>query len=618
MPLDNAGNTFTTARKLTLTTNIQSFSDWVGTSDMDDFYSLNLTSRSSLNLAVDGLSSNVNLQIVKDTNKNGSYEIGEALAGSYNTGNTGEAIRQTFDAGNYCIRVYSKGGDTNYNLRVFENVTPTALEFQLNNTVLNPTDTLKVNSAWVSDINGAKDVTKVDFWIKRADGTGINVTDANIFTTDINDPTKANFNYSLSLTNFNLEAGNYTLKGRAYDETGKAITATEKSFTIQTSISTTTSTTTTTPTTTTTSTTTTTTTPTTTTTSTTTVKDWFSQNLLDQQIATLARNFAADGSLNRQDMLGIFRDAQDNSVIDANEVNDLKALLGTSTPFSLQDPVKWLSTQVANSATIDMSASSFESKVGQWFLGTVAPTPIFNGSKLTYTEIKGNLYGSANEARIGDIDQGRLGDCAFLAALGATFGRQSNDAGNASSSVINSMITDNGDKTYTMRFYYNGTAEYVTVDRRVATGVASQANNGIIWSPLVEKAYAQWREWREGRPGYNLIGNGDTLSRPLRFITGRQSSYVDPNSINSFSTIEAALASGKAVTAGAMSNTTYVVGSHAYSVTNVYINASGEKRFVVRNPWGIDGKARSGSDDGFIDLSFDEFKNSFDYGVNIA
>ncbi|BCL36875.1 pre-peptidase C-terminal domain-containing protein [Nostoc sp. MS1] len=596
--VDNPGLTLTTDKKISPTVNIQTFTDKVDSTNINDFYSFSLNARGNLNIAVDGLSANADVQIIRDANSNGLFDGGEVITGSYKTGSNSESIRTTLDSGNYFIRVYSQAGTTNYNLKIFENFAPTSLDFKLDNTSLNPTDTLSVNSAWVSDSNGVSDLSRVDFRIQKADGTWLNVADATSFTADSSNANKASFNYSLSLGSLNLADGTYSLQGIAYDKTGAASNTIQQTFTLTTAA--------------------------TNTATDTAVDDWFSKNILDQQLITLTRNLATDGLLSRQDMLSIFRNVEDNSAIDANEVKDLKTLLGTSTPFTLQDPVKWLSTQVANSATVDMSASNFESKVGQWFLGTVAPTPVFNGKNLTYTVVQGTLFGTANEARIGDIDQGGLGDCAFLAALGATFGRQSDDSGNKSSSVINNMITDNGDNTYTVRFYSTtifepGEAQYVTVDRRIATSVAAKRNNNVLWVALVEKAYAQWREWRDGKAGYNLIGNGDSLSRPLQFITGNKFTTADPTNINCFSAIDAALANGKAVTTATIgSGTTYIVGDHAYSVTNVYTSTNGEKRFVVRNPWGVDGRTISGTNDGFIDLSFEEFSKSFNYGVVIA
>jgi hypothetical protein len=358
--------------------------------------------------------------------------------------------------------------------------------------------------------------------------------------------------------------------------------------------------------------------------------DWFTQNIRDAQLQTIARNRASDGMLDRNDMLAIFRDAQDSSAIAADEVSDLRTLVANSARFRMADYVQYLSGRVADGASANMSASTFESSlVGRWFLGTIAPTGQFNSTPLTHTAVQGSLYGSAGRAVIGDIDQGSLGDCAFLAALGATFARQSNDSGNTRSSVIDSMIIDNSDNTYTIRFYSGSSAEYVTVDRRLATtnnrlfGASANGsrdpNNtfNVLWAPLVERAYAQWREGREGAPGYNLIGNGDNLVRPLQFVTGLTATNYSTSSLT-FSTLETAFSNARSVETGRLgSDTTYIVGGHAYSVTNAYTSNS-QQRVVVRNPWGVDGLRVEGSNDGFIDMSYSDFVSNFNFGVAIA
>ncbi|HEY9800595.1 MAG TPA: C2 family cysteine protease [Leptolyngbyaceae cyanobacterium] len=591
MAVDKAGNTFSKSKNLTFDSKIQTFSDWVGASDSEDFYRFSLSSRSSLNIVVDGLSANADLQLIEDKNGNSSIDKNDVIASSTKSGNASESILETLNAGNYFIKVYSKSGDTKYNLKFFQNFSPSSLDFQLNKDTLKATDTLAINSASVSDNNGTDDIMKVDFRIKKPDGNYIDVADAKVFTADSSNKNRASFSYSLSLKSLSLEAGKYTLEGKAYDESGATSNTVSRTFTV---------------------------------TKADTSQDWFSQNLSDQKIINLARSLASDGKLSRQDMLDIFRDAQDNSAIDANEVQDMRALVASSTPFKMEDHVKWLSSQVANGASVGLSANNFESNlVGRWFLGTVAPTSEYNGKKIIYTEAKGNLFGSSNKARIGDIDQGRLNNCTFLAALGSTFSRQSDDGGNASSSVIDSMIIDNGDDTYTVRFYSGtyyapGEAQYVTVDRRIPTSISAQTNNGVLWVALVEKAYAQWREWRDGSPGYDIIGNGGTVASPLSFITGRQTTNYSIKKI-SFSTLETSLKAGKAiVTSRTGKDTSYILGSHAYSVTNAYTSSNGQQRVIVRNPWGVDGKAKSGANDGFIDLSYEEFIKSFNVGVSIS
>ena len=50
-------------------------------------------------------------------------------------------------------------------------IAPTSLQFNLNSTSLKNTDTLSINNGWVFDSNGATDLSRVDFRIKRANGT---------------------------------------------------------------------------------------------------------------------------------------------------------------------------------------------------------------------------------------------------------------------------------------------------------------------------------------------------------------------------------------------------------------------------------------------------------------
>ena len=233
MTLDNAGNTLTTAKKLSVSSNIQTFADRVDSTDPNDFYSFSLSARSSLNIAVDGLSANADLQLIRDTNSNGLVDSGEVISGSNKTGRSSESIRRTLDAGNYFIRVYSNTGDTNYNLKVFENFAPTALEFKLNDSSLKATDTLSINSGWVSDSNGVSDLSKVDFRIQRANGSWIDVADATKFTVDPNNTNKASFSHNLSLNSLNLAAGAYTLQGIAYDKTGATSNTVRLGLTIE-------------------------------------------------------------------------------------------------------------------------------------------------------------------------------------------------------------------------------------------------------------------------------------------------------------------------------------------------------------------------------------------------
>jgi hypothetical protein len=405
----------------------------------------------------------------------------------------------------------------------------------------------------------------------------------------------AKFDYSTSLSALGLAAGDYNLNAVAYDKTGATSTKVSQLFNVSATL------------------------------------DWFDLNLQDAGVVGLARNKAADGQLDRNDLLSIFRDVEDGGVVDTSELTDLKSLMATTTPFSIADPVRYLSNKLVTDSYADISTTNFEASLGKWFLGTVAPTPKFNNTNFIYTRFEGPLFGTSTSAQIGGIDQRSFGDCVLLAALGATFAPQSNDAGNSTSKTINDMLIDNGDSTYTVRFFTQDLkAEWVTVDNRLATtngkNLFGTSNKDGLWAPIIEKACAQWREFNEGsstRTGWDLIGNGDYLEAGLQRITGRDATnyYTGGGSRDfSFNLIKDSLSTGKAIlAAGAPSvNGLNLISGHAYSVTNAYISATGEQRVVVRNPWGIDyswSATTDGKNDGFLDLSYDQFRNFSDLTI---
>lgn len=129
MTLDNAGNTLGTVRKLNLTPTTQTFTDFVGASDTNDFYSFSLSGRSSLTLNLGGLSANADVQIIQDKNSNGVFDgTSEVITGTTSAGTTAESIITTLDTGNYFIRVYPRtGANTNYSLGVSATQAPVDL-----------------------------------------------------------------------------------------------------------------------------------------------------------------------------------------------------------------------------------------------------------------------------------------------------------------------------------------------------------------------------------------------------------------------------------------------------------------------------------------------------------
>jgi hypothetical protein len=113
-PLDYAGNTRATARNVGTLTGSQSFSDWVGSSDTNDYYSFNVGTQSNLSLSLTGLTVNADVQLLNSS--------GGVISTSAKTGTTSESIASLLNAGSYFVRVYRSSGDTNYSLSL--NATP--------------------------------------------------------------------------------------------------------------------------------------------------------------------------------------------------------------------------------------------------------------------------------------------------------------------------------------------------------------------------------------------------------------------------------------------------------------------------------------------------------------
>jgi subtilisin family serine protease len=109
-PADLAGNTLATARLITVGSTASTFSDWVGSTDTNDYYRFTLGATSNFNLTLNGLSSDADVQLLNSA--------GSVITSSTNSGTTADTISSQLAAGTYYIRVYPYSGSTNYNLNV--------------------------------------------------------------------------------------------------------------------------------------------------------------------------------------------------------------------------------------------------------------------------------------------------------------------------------------------------------------------------------------------------------------------------------------------------------------------------------------------------------------------
>jgi uncharacterized protein (DUF2141 family) len=669
MPIDSAGNTLSAARGLTLTSNSQTFSDWVGISDKQDFYSFNLSNRSSLNLTVDTLTADANVQLIQDKNNNGVIDSGETIKTSARTGTSAESIVTNLNAGRYFIRVYNSGNaETNYNLRVFatpdlagdtiataRNITIGSqtttysdwvgsldsndyYRFTLNevsNIALNLTNLsanadvkiLRLNSnntttsigsstnsgstseainindlsagnyfvqvyrssgdtsynlnllATPKDFTGntvlsARDITPSSTTIKEFVGSGdtddyfrfvlgngsnLAVTvngltananlqvlrlDASGTTTILGSSTNAgNAAESVSLTG--LTAGRYFV--RVYQESNNT------SFNL-------------------------------TVTSNYTPSDWAGRNIGDTELLAKVRSLAVDGSLSRSDMIDIFRDAKDSNTIDVNELIDLRNIVANAVGFNMADHVRVLSNKVVNGDVANAkyqgvtlgnlyagsTGTQMENLIGKWFLGSDRPA-----TSRTYSYNSAPLF--KDGASITDVKQGAVGDCYYLSTLASIAQEKP--------SYISNMFIDNGDNTYTVRFFNNGVADYVTVDKYLPTGYANASQE--LWVGLAEKAYAQLAEsgWSRGAGKTNSYASIEAgwMDYVIKQVTGLESTFNKVASMTEQQLINL-VNSNQILTAGFVKGANFgVVNSHAYTIQS-YNAITG--RFRLYNPWG--------------------------------
>jgi hypothetical protein len=358
---------------------------------------------------------------------------------------------------------------------------------------------------------------------------------------------------------------------------------------------------------------------------------WFDLNVRDAALRQLLKTDFADNVVNRSEMLGVFNQVKKDGTVSANEFGDLKAVANNAALFGSFTYLTDLTRDVVlgNAANAHYqgttlgnltagSSAKLDKLVNKWFLGADHPLAQYPGIMVTYATAAGTLFGSGGP-KYTDVHQGAVGDCYFVATLGETALK--------SPSSITSMFIVNGDGTYTVRFFQNGTPRYVTVDPQLPTyaggwflyaNMGSQASNpnNVLWVALAEKAYAQMNEagwlrpssWGGGVNSYAGI-EGGLFSDAARQIANRASSSYLVSGTSDATTLGAAVTSGKLIGFASASHPTdsRVVGNHQYVV--IAYNSS-TKTVTLFNPWGIN---NGSSYPGLLDLNLSQLKGNFDY-----
>jgi hypothetical protein len=274
--------------------------------------------------------------------------------------------------------------------------------------------------------------------------------------------------------------------------------------------------------------------------------DLFAVVAPDMGIANLARNdFLLDGQFTRADMLGLFAEAEADGTVTQAELTSLQALVNTNA-VAMPDSVRNLAGKVVNGNPANGSfqgqslgdlwagapAGTLDELVQKWFYGADHPqtdADWTNGNPLEYAPAGGTLFDSSGVPSYNDIAQGFAADCYLMSSLG--------QVALQSPAVIQGMFTDNGDGTYTVRFFNDGVADYVTVDSELPVYANSEylgqfvyagydqfgqtstvaGGTNVLWVALAEKAYAQLAEegWSRGAApnsydsiNYGMMANG--------------------------------------------------------------------------------------------------------------
>jgi hypothetical protein len=370
---------------------------------------------------------------------------------------------------------------------------------------------------------------------------------------------------------------------------------------------------------------------------------WVS-TLLDSTIKTDMTTAVADGIISEVEMAKVFTDIDANlsagkTTLSASQFADLKTVVsdlsnGVTTSSYVRDITTRMVNGDASNATwtgggttsvalgnlgVGTNATQLSELIGKWYLGTDLPNATVRMSgvsafSVTYRTVTAPVFAVGGPSMT-DVNQGYLGDCYLLSALA--------EVAKNNPSIITSMIQDNGNNTYGVRFYVGGKEDWVTVNNALANGGQVFNSGTDMWASLVEKAYAQIQASGviTGNSAVNYgdawstIGNGGMPDFALQEVSGATaiteyyasgktwSQYTYSPEVPSYQAtgssglttatilgnLTAAISKGYDIILTSRTNAydsagkQTLVANHAMSVIG-YDSATGN--LIIRNPWG--------------------------------
>ena len=232
-----------------------------------------------------------------------------------------------------------------------------------------------------------------------------------------------------------------------------------------------------------------------------------------------------------------------------------------------------------------------------------------NDAPYAYRDFDGELF--VDGADYTDVDQNGLADCYLMTAL-ASLAHTNPD-------ILENMITDHGDGTYTVHFK-GGFGDVRVDDDLVASpsGVSLYAGTGDrdnpeLWVAIIEKAYAKasggYDEIQFGR-AYKVIAQLTGVDERNDFIRDKGEEFDAQN-------LSDAIDEGRTVTVRSVEDDKKIEGyevtadgivsNHAYAVLDVRRNDAGEWEVVLYNPWAGSGTTSRGAHLGEFTMSWEAF-----------
>lgn len=212
---------------------------------------------------------------------------------------------------------------------------------------------------------------------------------------------------------------------------------------------------------------------------------------------------------------------------------------------------------------------------------------------------------------VDDINQRGIGDCWFLASLGAT--------ARADPAWLREQISDNGDGTYTVTMYHEGEPVEITVEGTFNAAGTKGGDGQPNWASIYEKAAAEYMGGSYG----DIVADQPELA--LEMITGNDARYADGATLED---IQGYLEDGPVVVDTKVEENGWwiferdhveadnIVPNHSYVVDAVEMRehppGSGtmEQMIRVQNPWGPNAQVNE-NPGGSLWLTEAEFQENF-------